>query len=119
EATLGEVFTFCSGLYFRGKLAYARRFGVSSSEHKGAYVITPSRGLIPPDEWIGRDELSEFARVPVDPAEERYSTPLLESLNMFKNPPVDIVLLGSVATGKYSEILLPVLGERLLIPADF
>jgi hypothetical protein len=25
-ASLGDVFAFCSGLYFRGKLAYARRF---------------------------------------------------------------------------------------------
>jgi hypothetical protein len=29
------------------------------------------------------------------------------------------VLLGSVATGKYTEPLLEVFGERLLIPKDF
>ena len=30
-----------------------------------------------------------------------------------------MVLLGSIATGKYVDPLLAVLGERLLFPADF
>jgi hypothetical protein len=31
----------------------------------------------------------------------------------------EVILLGSVATGKYTETLLPILGQRLLFPADF
>jgi hypothetical protein len=30
-----------------------------------------------------------------------------------------VVLLGSIATGKYVDTLLPVLGERLLFPREF
>jgi hypothetical protein len=30
-----------------------------------------------------------------------------------------VVLLGSIATGKYSELLAPVFGSRLVFPADF
>ena len=49
-ASLGDVFSFVSGLYFRGKLAYARRFArppdpddpVSAG---GVLVITPNAGL--------------------------------------------------------------------------
>ena len=33
--------------------------------------------------------------------------------------PPEIVLLGSVATGKYVDVLLDVVGERLLFPTDF
>ena len=55
--TLGDVFSFVSGLYFRGKLAYARRFAqppdpgdpVSAG---GVLVITPSAGLRSPDTLI-------------------------------------------------------------------
>src|SRR5689334_20189667 len=42
--TLGEAFTFCSGLYFRGKITYARRFAPDAT-----FVITPTRGLQSPD----------------------------------------------------------------------
>src|SRR4051812_32540072 len=45
-ATLGETFSFLSGLYFRGKLAYARRFATSAGDDSpGAWTITTNRGL--------------------------------------------------------------------------
>jgi len=31
----------------------------------------------------------------------------------------EVVLLGSIATGKYVETLLPILGSRLLFPSEF
>src|SRR6185295_18728316 len=31
----------------------------------------------------------------------------------------DVVLLGSIATGKYVDVLLDVVGERLLFPTEF
>ncbi len=49
-APLGEVFAFLSGLYFRGKLAYARAFArppdpASPISGAGSFVITPNAGL--------------------------------------------------------------------------
>ena len=45
-APIGEVFSFLSGLYFRGKLGYARRF----ERFPGAIrIITSDRGLVPPE----------------------------------------------------------------------
>src|SRR5262245_50451526 len=48
--TLGVAFAFLSGLYFRGKLAYATAFGRGAFPgDAGAFVITPTRGLVPPE----------------------------------------------------------------------
>src|SRR5687768_17475078 len=60
-ATLGEVFTFCSGLYFRGKLIYARRFARPSASLPGTLIITPSRGLVPAETNVGLADLAEFS----------------------------------------------------------
>ena len=44
-ATIGEIFTFLSGLYFRGKLAYAEAFARPPAGLKsGVFVITPKSG---------------------------------------------------------------------------
>lgn len=116
--TLGEVFTFLSGLYFRGKLAYANAF----SPPGDVLVITPTRGLLPATTPIGLDDLLEFAEVDIDEAEPRYRKPLERDVRRLAkklSPGGEIVLLGSVATGKYVDILLEHFGQRLCFPADF
>src|SRR5262245_23581857 len=75
-APLGEVFTFLSGLYFRGKLAYARAFAAppeprSAICESGVFVITPTAGLRSADTIVTREALQRFARVNVDPADSR------------------------------------------------
>ncbi len=120
SACLGDVFSFCSGLYFRGKLAYARRFANPPEGIPGVQIITPTRGLLAADTLVGIPDLSEFATVPVDTREARFTAPLkrsIETISTFAS--AEIVLLGSVATGKYTDTLLPMLGERLLFPSDF
>jgi hypothetical protein len=115
EATLGEVFAFMSGLYFRGKLAYATAFGT-------ALVIAPGRGLVPADRAIGARDLAAMANVPVAVEESRYRTPLVRdarALDRALGPDGRVVLLGSIATDKYVEPLGGVFGERLLFPASF
>ena len=67
--TLGEAFSFMSGLYFRGKLAYAGKFGTP-------YVITPTRGLLDPQTVVTTALLHEFASVDVDADNRRYRRPL-------------------------------------------
>jgi hypothetical protein len=122
QPTLGEVFTFLSGLYFRGKLAYAHAFSVPATRSTSVLVITPNRGLLPADLPIGLKELRNFANVDIDQDDPRYRKPLERDLRkLAKQTPRDreVVLLGSVATGKYIDALLDHFGERLLFPADF
>jgi hypothetical protein len=112
---LGEVFSFLSGLYFRGKLAYAERFGLP-------LVITPDAGLRPPDQRVTLDTLRASARVDIHAANLRYRGPLLASARVVAEaigPAAPVTLLGSIASDKYVEVLLEVFGERLTFPAAF
>src|SRR2546429_3145491 len=74
-AALGEVFQFASGLYFRGKLAYARAF--ARPPRGGALAIVPGRGLMDVEERITADELRTIAEVPVDLRDARYREALV------------------------------------------
>jgi hypothetical protein len=114
-APLGEVFSFLSGLYFRGKLAYARAFGEAS------LVITPDRGLVAPDLSVHLDDLRAMATVPIDLREPRYRVPLeRDAAALARRLGGDeVVLLGSVASAKYTRVLLAAFGGRLLFPVDF
>jgi hypothetical protein len=120
-APLGEVFEFASGLYFRGKLAYATAFARPPPGVPGALVITAGQGLVPPAARVTADHLRAFAAVPIDPADARYRTPLDRDVRALCEaaPRAEVVLLGSVASGKYVDVLSALLGERLLFPLDF
>src|SRR3954465_5488320 len=72
DTTLSEVFTFCSGLYFRGKIAYARKFAPPPGRMEGVQVITPTRGLLPSEHPMDLDLMHEFSTVPVDASEPRF-----------------------------------------------
>ena len=109
-APLGQLFEFASGLYFRGKLAYARRFGEP-------LVIVPGRGLVSADVVITPDDLRAIAQVPIDLADPRYREPLERDARAL--PGKSVVLLGSIATGKYADVLVRILGARLLFPPSF
>ena len=119
ELTIGEVFSFLSGLYFRGKLAYARKFAATP---ENIFVITSNRGLVSPDTVVDLDELREFAAVPIDLEEPRYLRPMAagaRELAASVDAAARIVLLGSIATKKYVEPLGAVFGERLVFPSEF
>src|SRR5436853_4150622 len=75
-ASLGALFTFMSGLYFRGKLAYATAFANPPANLPGILVVTPGAGLISPDEIVTIDRLKEIATVEVDEHNPRYRAPL-------------------------------------------
>ncbi|HKV81215.1 MAG TPA: hypothetical protein VJP02_23915 [Candidatus Sulfotelmatobacter sp.] len=120
--TLGEVFSFISGLYFRGKLAYARAFSSPPSGVCGCYVITAGGGLVAPETAVNLNRLREFAVNAIDPCNERYRAPLdrdCGSLSETAGDSCEIVLLGSIATPKYVEPLLQIFRERLVFPMDF
>jgi len=117
---LGEAFSFLSGLYFRGKLTYAARFARPPEGHPGVQIITTDRGLLPADASVGAADLREFGAVDIQADAPAYRAPLLRDL--LRLPPIpnlQVVLLGSVATGKYVDVLLETLGNRLLFPVEF
>ena len=121
-APLGEVFSFLSGLYFRGKLAYAQAFTRPPSGMAGVYVITPTDGLELPDTAVRLDRLRRFAEVDIHASDERYRAPLVrhaQRLARALGPRGEVVLLGSIATGKYILPLQEVLGPRLYFPSEF
>ena len=119
--TLGEAFSFLSGLYFRGKMTYARAF--AGGDRDGTVlVITPTRGLLPPETLVSVALLREFATVDVAAEDPRYHAPLARDASGLAARLADdarVVLLGSVATGKYVDVLADHFGARLCYPTAF
>src|SRR5689334_19514034 len=96
-ATISEVFTFLSGLYFRGKIAYAKAFARTSNGKCAVFVITPSRGLVDAASPLRISDLREFAEIDIDEADPRYRKPLEKSVRRLSrelSPDCDVVLLG-------------------------
>lgn len=124
---IGELFSFVSGLYFRGKLTYARRFAApadpdNSIVGSGIHVITPNAGLRSPDTLVTADAVRAFAGADVHQDNKAYRRPLERSATALAReigPDCDVVLLGSIASPKYVDILLGIFGEALRFPADF
>jgi hypothetical protein len=115
-APVGEVFSFLSALYFRGKLEYARTFGAAIK------VITTDSGLLAPSDHITLEDLEAFSEVDLSAADPRYLEPLRRDAEILAGSSIEsasVVLLGSVATGKYVDVLLSIFGERLMFPAEF
>jgi len=118
DVTLGEVYAFCSGLYFRGKLTYAQRF--ASAAEESVFVITPSRGLVSPATSVNAAAIREYSLVDVDASDSRFTGPLQDAARkLLKDRTDEVVLLGSIATDKYVAPLLPIFGDRLLFPKEF
>lgn len=119
---LGEVYAFISSLYFRGKRAYAAAFGEAGSLETAAWVVTPDRGLVPVGHPVDLETLRRFASVDIDPSEPAYLDPLLKTASAIRTrlgPEGRVVLLGSIASGKYVEPLAGVFGSALLFPEAF
>jgi hypothetical protein len=121
-APVSEVFTFLSALYFRGKLAYARAFARPPAGRGGVFVITPTRGLVPCDAAIRLSTLRGFARVPIHKDKPLYRRSLQRTARLLADAigqDCEVVLLGSIASGKYLDVLKDIFGARLVVPADF
>ena len=121
-ASIGEVFTFMSALYFRGKLAYASAFARPPAGWDGVQVIVPGRGIRPAAERIDLRALKKIASVDVDLEDRRYTRPLKRDATLLAGElqaSDSVVLLGSIATPKYLEPLTSILGERLHYPQAF
>jgi hypothetical protein len=121
-APIADVFTFLSGLYFRGKIAYANAFARPARGTPGVLVITPTRGLIDARTRIRLDDLREFAEVDIHQSDLRYRLPIERDARRLATKlsvQSEVVLLGSIATAKYVDVLLANFGDRLRFPAEF
>jgi hypothetical protein len=119
-APLGEVFAWLSALYFRGKLTYARAFATPPAAVAGSLVMAPGAGLRDADARISADDLRAMAAVDVEST--AFVRPLRRDaaiVNQICGADARIVLLGSIATGKYVDPLLEVFGARLVFPELF
>ena len=124
---IGEVFAFVSGLYFKGKLAYSLAFAQppdpgAELAGSGALVITPTAGLRPVETAVTADALEAFAMVDIAANDPRYRGPLVASARALSaeiGEDCEVVLLGSIASAKYVDVLTDVFGERLTFPVDF
>ena len=124
---IGEVFAFISGLYFKGKLAYALEFARPPEPGapiagSGALVITPNAGLRPVETGVSAEAVRGFAGVDIASNDPRYRRPLVASARALAEeigPDCDVVLLGSIASAKYVDVLTEVFGARLQFPIDF
>jgi hypothetical protein len=121
-ATIGEVYSFISGLYFRGKMMYAEAFRAAPDGLPSSLVMVPGAGLIPPETIIDAEQLRAIAEIAVAEDNPEFRDPLTAAaklLDEHAGKHCAYVLLGSVASAKYTSPLLEVFGDRLLFPADF
>ena len=112
---IGDLFAHMSGLYFRGKITYARKFG-------RAFVITPDEGLLPAETAITSQVLTRFADAEIDVENPGYRTPLEQTARALRaeaGADAQFVLLGSIASEKYVQVLTAIFGSRLVFPATF
>jgi hypothetical protein len=121
-APLGDVFAFMSGLYFRGKLTYARAFAPSDATPAQIRIITTNRGLLTPEYRVRPQDVADFACVDLSDAGAEFQGPLLRDATRIADDVDDdtlIVLLGSIATNKYVGPLMQVFGKRVVFPLEF
>ena len=112
---IGELFAHMSGLYFRGKITYAQAFG-------RAFVITPDQGLVPAELSVTSKVLIRFADAEISLTNPGYRVPLEETARDLADAAgrdAEFVLLGSVASEKYVEVLAAIFGSRLVFPSAF
>jgi hypothetical protein len=121
-AAVGDLFSFVSGMYFRGKLAYARAFGHAASGQASAYVISAGGGLCRPEESVSLGRLQAWATVSIHHDNPHFTAPLVRHASALREQ-VDrdahFVLLGSIASDKYVMPLSEALGMNLLFPIEF
>lgn len=118
---LADVFAFASGLYFRGKIAYARRFA-DPAQGDAIRVISTNAGLLDPLTTLTPAALRLFGEVDIHEDDPRFRRPLRRDtvrLARSLDPGGIAILLGSIATAKYRDVLLEAFGERLVFPSDF
>lgn len=74
------------------------------------------------DTPITADAIRSFGGVDISAANRSYREPLERTARFLLDEggeDMEVVLLGSIASGKYVDVLGPIFGERLLFPPSF
>ena len=119
-AALGDVFSFLSGLYFRGQADLRARVRGAAARRAGRSRHHAERGLLPAEEPVTLARLRAL-RARADrrgraalPAARWTAT--RATLADAIPPDTEVVLLGSIATGKYVDILADGLRRAAAFP---
>ena len=82
-------------------------------------MITPNRGLLAPSVRMTLDDLARLAKTDIDPCAEEFRKPLQQDAKALAEalgPRGQPVLLGSIATPKYVDVLLVSLSAGASFP---
>jgi hypothetical protein len=93
---LGEAFAFISGLYFRGKLAYAEAFAAPPEGIPGTFVISAGHGLVPPETVVTLEQFQYMASIV---ATLKYLEPIVGVFGHRLLFPEDFVGRGDMSRG--------------------
>ena len=88
----------------------------------GVLVITPNAGLRAADTPVTRESFLAFAAAAIDVTNPVYRRPLEQAARALLRaigPDCEVVLLGSIASGKYVDVLQPIFRDRLVFPPSF
>ena len=114
-------FLVFSSLYFRRQFRLAQTYARPPADCAGIFIITPTTGLVPHNLLIRQSKLRAFARAPIDVKNRLYSSALRRSARKLASEigsECEVVLLGSIASGKYLNLLSPI-RMPLRVPAEF
>src|SRR5437667_11077036 len=84
--------------------------------------MTPTRVRVDAKKRIPLDYLCEFATVDIHEDNSRYRLPIERDAQLLAQTlPVEseVILLGSIATGKYVDVLMAIFRDRLRFPSEF
>ena len=72
-----------------------------------------------PDNFVTRAQLLAQSDVDIGGGDPRFEEPLAATARVIAERYEDVVLLGSIASQKYTRVLLDVFGDKLRFPSDF
>ena len=119
---MGSAFFYAYALFQMPWGIASDRFGSRAIIGLGIHVITPNAGLRSPDVYVTPKAVAAFADGDVHQSNVKYRKPLEKSARALLEeigPDCEVVLLGSVASPKYVDVLTAIFGDRLLFPIDF
>src|SRR5439155_1308249 len=122
--------TCCMALVFYITILAGARFEWPSPTHVALFSVVSSKSkpgarlaaIVGGGTRIHLDDLREFAMVDIHEDDSRYRLPMdRDAQRLAKKLPMEseIILLGSVATGKYVDVLLASFRDRLRFPSEF
>jgi hypothetical protein len=94
----------------------------STKDIPGSLIITPSRGLVPPETTVNLTELTDIVGHRIVAHNPQYRDPLERDLRTLSEAicqQFQVVFLGSIARRKCIPLLRQILSERLVVPRAF